>query len=587
MSRETLAIVRAILGLVQGAALYLLYEAAEVKAWPATDAQVFAPLVLTAVFVPTLAAAGLGNLRWPTFAIWIAAATVIVATLGAYDIFHAPAAGLFAPGSEQARVPAFPLWFSTAAGLFIAQALVVSGDADRAFIAQYPRYFDVAWKQAVQVALAGVFVGALWVLLFLGAALFRLIEIRFFEELLQKAWFWIPVSTLAVALALHMTDVQAAIVRGVRTLTLTLLSWLLPLIALIAAGFLATLLFTGLDPLWSTRRATSLVLTTAAALIVLINAAYQEGGTRAHPVALVLRGTGIVAAVTLTPLVAIAAYAVLLRVTQYGWTPERIVAMACVVVAACYAAGYGLAAVASRGWLQRIEITNVIASAVILAVILALFSPAADPMRIAVADQVARLEAGRIPVDQFDFAFLRYHGGRYGMAALERLRQKEDGPDAARVAEKVRAVLAAKTETEAQANIERPTPAGRTANIAVVYPKGQSLPEMFVQEDWKDESHQPQHPRCLTAQARCDAVLLDLDGDGVDEILLSQQPTGSFIVYKEREGKWTILGLLENSTCSSVRDGLLAGHFELVAPEVKEIKIAGGRLQVRPFHPCP
>ena len=98
MSRETLAIVRAILGLAQGAALYLLYEAAEVKAWPATDAQVFAPLVLTAVFAPTLAAAGVGNLRLPTFAIWTAAATVIVAALGAYDIFHAPAAGLFAAG---------------------------------------------------------------------------------------------------------------------------------------------------------------------------------------------------------------------------------------------------------------------------------------------------------------------------------------------------------------------------------------------------------------------------------------------------------------------------------------------------------
>jgi hypothetical protein len=82
-------------------------------------------------------------------------------------------------------------------------------------------------------------------------------------------------------------------------------------------------------------------------------------------------------------------------------------------------------------------------------------------------------------------------------------------------------------------------------------------------------------------------VLLDLDGDGVAEILLSQQPRGSFIVYKEHEGEWTILGVLENSTCSSVRDELLAGRFELATPEVKEIKVDGGRLQVRPYRPCP
>jgi hypothetical protein len=235
MSREFLAVVRAVLGLAQGAALYLLYDAADAKVWPATDAQVFAPLVLSTVFVPTLATAALGNLRLRVLTIWIVAAIAIVSALGAYDIFHDPAGSMSGVGSGQARVPSSPLWFAAAAALFIAHALVASGDADRAWIAKYPRYFDVAWKQAVQVVLAGAFVGALWVLLVLGAALFRLIEIRFFEELLRKPWFAIPVTTVAIAVAIHVTDVQAGVVRGVRTLKLTLLSWLLPLITLIAA----------------------------------------------------------------------------------------------------------------------------------------------------------------------------------------------------------------------------------------------------------------------------------------------------------------------------------------------------------------
>jgi hypothetical protein len=584
MPRETLAIVRAVLGLAQGAALYLLYNAADAKVWPATDGQVFAPLVLIAVFVPILAAAGLGNLRLRTLAIWIAAATIVTAGLGAYDVFHDPAGGVFDAATGSHIMPSPPLWFAMAAGLAMTHILIASGDADRAWIARYPRHFDIAWKHAVQVALAGAFVGALWILLVIGAALFDVIGIKFFGELLRKPWFSIPVTTLAFAAGIHATDVQAGIVRGVRTLALTLLSWLLPVFALIAIGFLAALLFTGLEPLWKTRYATSLILVTAASLVVLINAAYQDG-THEHPVALVLRSAGSGAALALTPLVAIAAYALMLRVDQYGWTPERVIAVACLVVAACYALGYGLAAIASRPWLRWIETTNVATAIVVLAVIVALFSPVADPARIAVADQVARLEAGRTPVDQFDFAFLRFHGGRYGTAALERLRNKEDGADAARIAEKANAILATKKEDDARA--VRLTPAERAANIAVADPKGQPLPAAFLQQDWSAAPYEWRQTRCLTERVKCDAVMLDIDGDGAAEILLSEPPRGAFSIYKETGDKWILFGDLQSSTCPGVREALLAGKFELATPEVKEIEAAGARLQVQIIRGCP
>jgi hypothetical protein len=585
MSRETLAVIRTVLGVAQGAALYLLYNAADEKVWPATDGQVFAPLVLTAVFVPVLAAGGLGNLRLRTLATWIAAAIVIVPALGAYDIFHDPAGGVFDSVTGSRIMPSPPLWFATAAGLAMTHILIASGDADRAWIARYPRHFDIAWKHAVQVALAGAFVGALLILLLIGADLFYLIGIKFFEELLRKEWFVIPVTTIAFAVGIHVTDVQAGIVRGVRTVALTLLSWLLPLFVLIAIGFLAALLFTGIEPLWKTRHAAGLVLVTAAALIVLINAAYQDG-THEYPVALVLRGAGVGAALALTPLVAIAAYAVMLRVNQYGWTPERVIATACLVVVACYALGYGLAAIASRPWLRWIGTTNVATAIVVLAVILALFSPVADPARIAVADQVARLEAGRIPVDKFDFAFLRFHGGRYGMAALDRLRNKQDGPDAARIAEKANAMLAYRNE--ARAGTVHLTPAERAANIAVAYPKGQVLPAGFLQQDWSAAPYESRQPLCLTQALRCDAVMLDIDGDGAAEILLSgwRSPSGPFVIYKETGGKWILLGDLHNSMCPGVREALLAGKFELATPEIKEIEVAGATLQVQISRGC-
>jgi hypothetical protein len=255
------------------------------------------------------------------------------------------------------------------------------------------------------------------------------------------------------------------------------------------------------------------------------------------------------------------------------------------MIAACYAVGYGLAAIASHPWLRWIEITNVVTATVILAAILALFSPAADPARIAVADQVARLEAGRTPVDKFDFKFLRFHGGRYGTAALERLREKQDGPDAARIAEKATATLTAKSEYEPQLAV-KPTPEERATNITVASPLGQPLPATFLQQDWNG-AEEWRHPPCLTQRLKCDALMLDLDGDGAAEILLAGPPNATFHVYKETGGKWVLLGELQNSNCRGVRDALLAGRYELAAPAVTEIQAAGARLRLQLTARCP
>ena len=123
----------------------------------------------------------------------------------------------------------------------------MAGAVDRRLIARYPTYFDVSWKYGVQIVLVGLFTGAFWLLLWLGAALFALIKIDFLSTLLQKPWFSVPATTLAFAAAIHVTDVRVGIVRGARTLSCNLLSWLLPLMVLIAVGFVATLPFTGLE----------------------------------------------------------------------------------------------------------------------------------------------------------------------------------------------------------------------------------------------------------------------------------------------------------------------------------------------------
>jgi Domain of unknown function (DUF4153) len=583
--RVPLPLVRAAIGLAQGIALYLLYctHAATPPLWPATDGFVFAPLVLIAVFIPTLAIAAVGNLRTLTFNVWIAVATLLVLGLGIYDIYRDPGPGF---GQTLPRNIAHPaVWIGIAAVLFIGEAMVVSGDTDRRYLASYARYFDTASKQAVQAVLAGAFVAAFWAVLVLGAALFKLLNIEFFVELLQREWFAIPATTLAAACALHVTDVSAGIVRGVRTLGLTLLSWLLPMMVVIAVAFLATLVFTGLEPLWKTRYATTVVLFAAAGLALLINATYQDG-QREQPVNRLLHYAGTIAALALVPLVVIAARAVMLRVDQYGWTPERIVAAACVAVAACLATGYGVAAVPRGPWLKRIELTNVFAAMVTVAMILALASPIVDPARIATNDQVARLETGLIAPNKFDFAFLRFRSGRFGRDVLDRLTAKRDGPDAALIADKARTAQAAKTMAELQSpRPVAPTAAERGANIVVVYPKGEALPRDFAEQNWNDLPDQFRYPTCLTAHFKCAALLVDLDGDGKAEIIIVGASYQLVTAYKEADGKWSLIGTLAASNCKGVQDALRKGDVEILMPELKELRAGGLRLAVVPS--CP
>ena len=580
MSRPSrrVAATRTAVALVQGLALFLLHRSEQSKGWPSTDGLAFAPMMATAIFVPTIAAAGASHLRARTLALWLAAATALCAGLAIYGVYSDPTDDLYT--AARARIlPAPALWLSLAAMAFIAHALVAAGDAERRWIASYPSYHDAAWKSGLQLGLAVLFTGVFWALLWLGAELFRLVRIEFFTATIRRDWFAIPATVLVFAGAIHLTDVRTAIVRGTQTLALNLLSWLLPLMALIAAGFLIALIFTGLEPLWNTRRATAILLIAAAVLIFLVNATYQDGRSETARVLVYAR---LIAVVVLAPLVVLAAVGLALRIEQYGWSPSRIYALACVAVAACYALGYVLAALRHGPSLCGLERTNVGTAFVILAVLLALSTPIADPARISVIDQVRRLEEGRISPEQFDFAFLRFKTGRYGEQALERLKRKEDGPNAARIAVKANEALDWKTMSAAQRRVGRMTTDERAANITVLHPAGEAVPDGFLRQGWSAQQHWTL-PSCLIAfDAKCAAILTDLDDDGTAEILLFSTPGGPAAAFKSGpENSWALLGTIVNAICPGVLDALKAGRFASVPSTYKDIEANGQRLYVR------
>jgi hypothetical protein len=588
-------LVRAAVGLIQGLCLYCLYLAAETGAWPATQALIFAPLVLVAAFVPILVIQALGNTRGRVLVGWAIAAAIVLIGLAIHDATRGRAeewvpffAWLIGGAAKDTGLfPSSILVACTAIMLFIAHSVVTSAEADRRLIASYPRHFDIAWKIAIQLALAGFFVALFWGLLTLGAALFELIGLDALRKLIQHRWFSMPATTLAAAGALHVTDVRAGLVRGIRTLLLTLMSWLLPLLTTITVVFLGSLIFTGLDPLWGTRHGASILLTVAAALILLINSAYQDGADERMPPR-ALRLIAIVAAVSLLPLAALAAYAIALRVGQHGWTIDRIISAAVAFVGLCYALSYSWAALTSRDWLRRIELGNFVISLITLLTILALSSPIADPARISVSSQVNRLQTGAVSPQNFDFRYLRFSGARYGRAALERLKQTEDGPEATFISRQAALALVLQHPWEGLDLAKKATDASIAANVTV-YPKGRVLPEGFARQDWSSVVNFPVlMPRCLVDRtATCEAFFAQLDVDGGEELVFIE-PTQLVVFARRSDNTWTLAGAMPlKTTCAGIRDGLIGGMFRTLESRWRDIEINGrrSRLARNPFSP--
>lgn len=587
---DRVARLRLLTGLLQGLLLYFLYWSLKNASWPASSAYIYAPLLLISLFVPILFISGLGHLESRRMWIWMVVAIIIAAVLGVYDIWRQSdldRGNWF--GLAEGMLPVTPsllVLFFSAVGFYIAHALVLAAAADQRRIARYSSYFEQAWKLIIQIMFSLLFVGVLWLILWMGAALFMLVKIRFLYDLLLTSWFSIWVTAFAFSTALHITDVRPGIVRGIRSLLLVLMSWLLPITTLLVAGFLIILPFAGLEPLWATGHATSLLLGTAAILVLLINAAFQ-GGDVGDEVARVLRGSARVACVLLMPITLIAIYALTSRVQQYGWTTDRIIAAASLLIASCYASGYLWAAVERKVWLERIAPINVLTAFVILFTLLALLTPIADPARLSVSDQLARLESGKVSVEKFDFNYLRFDGARYGNEALQKFKVAKTGSDAALLNKRANEALQKKNKWDGENKTIFADSAARAANITI-WPEGKTLPAGFIDQDWAEFEKNHRFPQCLLQQdAKCDAYLIDFNADGKTEILMKNTKNydQSVVLGLAADGRWRPQGTVSDidPRCKELLEALRGGNYQWVDPLFKDMQIAGKRLYVEPW----
>ena len=589
------------IGLLQGLMAWCLLELApsysvldgqrhDAPTWAQLHPAVFATLALWTAFIPVIALVELSRMRSRRLVVYLVAVAAGLAALVGYDLWRMPLESTLWQGAAVRIWPSADLAFCAGFGLFIINQLLEHRTQGFRLFTNYAAHFEDGWMRGFQLVLSLIFTLLVWGVLELGKGLFDLIHVEWFGHMIEHNWFRSPVLAMAFAGSVHLTDIRPVVLRGMRTLGLTLLSWLLPLVVVLGCGFLVALLFTGLSPLWSTRFAAWILLWAVTVTLLYLNAAYNDGDPAHRPV-VALRWTGRVAGPMMLVLAVLAAYAIGLRVGQHGWTPQRVRSAAVALVAVVYGGGYTWATLSNGPWLRPLERVNVVASLLILAILIALFSPLADPARLSVDSQMARLSAAEVSADQFDYQFLHFDAGRYGTDALASLAHSKK----ADVAQRARLALATKERSfQIKGEVDPATTEPALSHVST-FPAGSKLPSDFVAGNIETDRNDFSVPGCLRNGQACDIVLWKggLQGSPL-LIVLPKLPENRSApamaagapkpVYGRRDdGKWVQVGQINRLDCPATLDDLRGGRARSVAPAYSDLQVGDVRLRFTPI----
>lgn len=319
----------------------------------------------------------------------------------------------------------------------------------------YARLHRHAWTDAVIGAASLVFTGITFLLAWLIASLFDVIGIDAIKDLLQEEWFGWMLAGFAFGGALGMLRERDALVATLQKLVMVVLAVLAPVLAVALAAFLLSLPFTGLKGLWeSDIPATPMLLLAGAGAILLVNAVIGDGRDE-RSASIWLRRAALLLLACVLPLAILAALSMGERISQYGWTPERIWGVVAVAIAIAYGAAAWWAVYKGRkdfdDPLRPLQ-TKLAIGLCGLALLLAL--PLVDFGAISARSQMARLESGKVTPEEFDWTAMAFDFGPEGRERLAEI--AKSGPASQRALAKAaldskdRYALGRETESVAQ-----------------------------------------------------------------------------------------------------------------------------------------
>ena len=507
-SRSTIVLI----ALLQGLALYAVEQAS--NSWPFEDIASRYRWYTWVLTVPTAIALTLVDLRDRRLWLHAAIGSAVVLALASWIGWNL--------GGGATGLVVGPLHWPFSISMGIAVFVTLPWWQFRLqhghWRATYDALFERAWQNGLTLTLALAFTGLTWLLLWLWESLFQLVDIDFFHELFSEKAFIALVTGSLFGFGVLIGRTQHRAIQVTRQVLFAICRGLLPLLSFIALLFVLSLPFTGLDALWNTRSATWLLVTVSLLLVAFTNAVYQHDSERAaYP--LWLRRLVDASLLALPVYAGLALYAIGLRIAQYGWTLERFWGVLVVLTVCGYAVGYALSVLRRRErWLQPIERVNRWMCWTVLAVALLANSPLLDGVRISIASQVARLTADPAAINGKDAIALRFEFGRRGVDALRELQGDPRLSADARAVSVIRDALARESRRGNGGALDDGLRDLNVLQRQVDVADGSLAPD----DDWWQAvlGRKLDAGRCLDGDANCVAVRRDLDGDGVDDMLL-------------------------------------------------------------------
>lgn len=559
----------ALTGTVQGWVLWWLWRASEHRQWPATEPIIQMALLYAALAAPLVIYFTQNIERLPA---WVRRAAVgvylvLYAALGAYTAWAAGAVNL-ETGIKFADVPA-----ALVLG-FVSLGLLCGFDFETRRW-RYERLFNYAWRNGILLATAWAMVGVVWLVLFAGAGLMSLIGVKWVMEMIRKPVFIFPVTGLVVAAAFALGLARAAMTEAIRRFWLSIASWLLPLVLFFAVLWVLAVPFTGLEPLFKTKNAAFMMLAFTALAVKFSNCAYQDGEV-AWPYPQWLSRATQGAWLALLVVVAIAWWALGQRIAQHGLSEQRLWAGLAATLAVIYAVGYSLSWLNRKSWMQAMAPTNIVAALVLCLALLAFLSPVANIRQLAVSAHISHVTQAK-GTQEPDWDYLRWNSGRFGREALQALAAGTGVPEGQTWAKQATRALA---QTSRYDNKPEILSEQALAEKFVVFPKGRSLPESFVQHA-KSTNQAWELKRCLKAVGTCPVWLGDLNGDAQEELVLfNPGPGWNGTLFMQTKEGWRHAGNVSARGVKGNFDPAQLEGAQVGKAEWGDLLVQGQRLRV-------
>lgn len=338
----------------------------------------------------------------------------------------------------------------------------------------YTYLFDTSWGIVVRYLAAWVFVGLFWALLMLSDQLLGIVGITVIEDLidLDPVPYALTGAVLGLALAVAQ-DLNAYISPY---LVLRLLRLLLPMLLVVVLVFILALPLQGLSSLFGSFSAAGIVMGIAIAGITLITSALDRDQDDAIASRFMIMATKVMALV-LPILAGLAVWAIWLRVSDYGWTPERLAASVAAAFVLAYAVLYALSVLRGADWAKHIRNANIALAVTVMGVAVLWLTPVLNAQKISANHQVKRYLTGVVQAKDFPAWEIQNAWGVAGQSAAQQLLALPAEAHSQIIADLTLATDANKYSFQRdRTDPDRNEEAKALANLLTVLPEGRSLP---------------------------------------------------------------------------------------------------------------